>query len=161
MTDHKNLMFINMDSNSIVVRRWMALQELDFSITYIKGNTNEVADAISRLCINRKEENKFILAALHENRVFSSEHYKSLSACHNSMVGHGGLERTLRKLKQLNLHWPALRADVREFIRKCPCCQIISQIKPPVVALKCTTSTYRLMECIKVSNLYFYTLGRT
>ena len=150
MTDHKNLMFIKHDSNPMVVRWWMALQELDFSITYIKGDTNMVADALSRLCLNRKEESKYLLAALYENRTISSEHYKSISACHNSMVGHGGLERTMRKLKQLKLHWEAMRADVREFIRKCPCCQKMSQIKPPVVSLKYTTSTYRPMECLNI-----------
>ena len=150
MTDHKNLMFIKLDSNPMVVRWWMALQELDFSITYIKGDTNTVADALSRLCLNRKEENKYIMAALHENRIIVPEHYTYIAACHNSMVGHGGLERTIRKLKQLKLNWEAMRADVREFIRKCPCCQKMSQVKPPVVSLKYTTSTYRPMECINI-----------
>ena len=150
LTDHKNLMFIKHDSNPMVVRWWMALQELDFSITYIKGDTNIVADALSRLCPNRKEECKYVLAAIYENRTISPEHYKYISACHNSMVGHGGLERTMRKLKQLKLHWEAMRADVREFIRKCPCCQKMSQIKPPVVSLKYTTSTYRPMECLNI-----------
>jgi Integrase zinc binding domain len=123
LTDHKNLMFIKHDSNPMVVRWWMTLQELDFSIAYIKGDTNIVADALSRLCPNRKEESKYVLAAIYENRTISSEHYKCISADHNSMVGHGGLERTMRKLTQLKLHWEAMRADVREFIRKCSCCQ--------------------------------------
>ena len=133
-TDHKNLMFIKHDSNPMVVRWWMALQELDFSIDYIKGDTNHIADALSRLCVNRKQENKYIMAALHADRVLSTEHYKAISSCLNSMLGHGGLERTVRKLKQLKLNWEAMRADVREFIRKCPCCQKMSHIKPPVAA---------------------------
>ena len=53
-TDHKNLMFIKLDSNPMVVRWWMALQELDFDIEYIPGVNNDIADALSRLCINRK-----------------------------------------------------------------------------------------------------------
>ena len=134
----------------MVVRWWMALQELDFSIDYIKGDTNHIADALSRLCVNRKQENKYIMAALHIDRVLSTEHYKAISSCHNSMLGHGGLERTVRKLKQLKLNWEAMRADVREFIRKCPCCQKMSHIKPPVTAYTYTTSTYRPMECLNM-----------
>ena len=149
-TDHKNLMFIKTDSNPMVVRWWMALQELDFSIEYIKGDTNSVADALSRLCLNRKEENKYIMAALHVDKVISTEHYKAISSCHNSMIGHGGLERTIRKLKTLKFNWEAMRGDVREFIRKCPCCQKMSQVKPPVNAYKYTTSTYRPMECLNM-----------
>ena len=149
-TDHKNLMFIKMDSNPMVVRWWMALQELDFTIEYIKGDTNSVADALSRLCLNRKEESKYIMAALHVDKVISTEHYKAISSCHNTMIGHGGLERTMRKLKTLKLNWEAMRADVREFIRKCPCCQKMSQVKPPVNAIKYTTSTYRPMECLNM-----------
>ena len=102
----------------MVVRWWMVLQELDVSIDYIKGDTNHIADALSRLCVNRKQENKYIMAAIHIDRVLSTEHYKAISSCYNSMLGHGGLERTIRKVKQFNLNWEAMRADVREFFRK-------------------------------------------
>ena len=106
-TDHKNLMFIKHDSKTMVVRWWMALQELDFSIDK-KGDTNHIADALSRLCLNRKQEDKYIMAALHVDKVLSTEHYKAISSCHNSMLGHGGLERTIRKLKQLKFNWEAM-----------------------------------------------------
>ena len=74
------------------MNRPMALQELDFTIDYINGDENHIADALSRFCLNRKEENKHIMAALHVDRVLTTEHYKSISSCHNSMMGHGGLE---------------------------------------------------------------------
>ena len=38
----------------MVVRWWMALQELDFEIKFIAGSENSIADALSRLCINNK-----------------------------------------------------------------------------------------------------------
>jgi transposase InsO family protein len=56
----------------------------------------------------------------------------------------------MRKLKTLKFNWEAMRGDVREFITKCPCCQKMSQVKPPVNAYKYITSTYRPMECLNM-----------
>ena len=45
--------------------------------------------------------------------------------CHNHVIGHGGVERTLTKLSQLvpkELHWHNMRKDVCTFRRQCPCC---------------------------------------
>jgi transposase InsO family protein len=48
-TDHRNLTYLN-ESASPKVRRWkMLIAEFDFSIEYIKGEDNIVADAQSRL----------------------------------------------------------------------------------------------------------------
>jgi hypothetical protein len=154
LTDHKNLMFIKMDSNPMVVRWWMALQELDFEIEYIKGDQNEIADALSRLCINRKENApRGVVSAILPTNPISQEHYSAIAACHNTMVGHSGVERTIKKLKSLKLNWPYMRQNVWTFIQDCPCCQKMSHLRPPVNALKYTTSTYRPMECLNIDFL--------
>ena len=151
LTDHKNLMFIKLDSNPMVVRWWMALQELHFTIRYIKGEENEIADALSRLCLNRKANAPIgIVSALIASKPLSTDHYSAIAACHNTMVGHGGVERTMKKLKSIKINWPYMRRDVWTFIQECPCCQKMSQVRPPVTALKYTTSTYRPMECINI-----------
>ena len=49
-TDHKNLTYMKSTPSSIVGRWSMALQELDYTIAYVRGSENTVADAISRLC---------------------------------------------------------------------------------------------------------------
>ena len=46
-------MFLEKDKNEMVGRWRMALQELEYTIGYIPGKQNEIADAMSRLCINR------------------------------------------------------------------------------------------------------------
>ena len=46
-------MFLKTDSNAMVIRWWMAIQELDFKTKFTAGTTNSIADALSRLCINR------------------------------------------------------------------------------------------------------------
>jgi hypothetical protein len=153
LTDHKNLTFIKENSNPMVVRWYTALQELDYDIKYVAGADNIIADAMSRLCTNNKPPDQptiSLLSALHSPAVISDENYVTISRCHNEIVGHGGAERTLRKIKDLKLSWPSMRADIKQYIRECPCCQKMSQIKTPINVLKFTTSTYRPMECLNI-----------
>ena len=150
-TDHKNLMFLKHDSNPMVLRWWTAIQELDFKVKFIAGNTNNIADALSRLCINLKENApKITVSALIPKTPITTEHYKAIALCHNSMVGHSGVERTIRKLKQRKLQWLNMRKDVITFIEQCPCCQKMSHIKVPINAIRYTTSTYKSMECLNI-----------
>ena len=86
----------------MIVRWHLALQELDFNIEFIRGTDNIIADAMSRLCINNKPDiTKSVLTALHGPYVINNENYTKIESVHNSMVGHGGVERTLRKLQDL------------------------------------------------------------
>ena len=129
----------------------MALQELDFNIKFIAGSENSVADALSRLCINNKIGTaKNIVSAIIDSKPLTADHYASIAQCHNSMVGHSGVDKTVKRLKLLKLKWPDMRTDVWTFIQNCPCCQKMSQIRPPINALKYTTSTYRAMECLNI-----------
>ena len=151
LTDHKNLTFIKQASNPMIVRWHLALQELDFQILFVPGVDNVIADAMSRLCINNKPEvPTAILAAIDGPYVINNDNYKTIESVHNAMVGHGGVERTLRKLQDLKLTWKNMRLDVKTYIRECPCCQKMSQIKIPITAYKYTTSTYRPMECLNI-----------
>ena len=47
-TDHKNLTFLNRPPSEKVMRWRLAVQEFDFSVAYIKGEKNNVADGLSR-----------------------------------------------------------------------------------------------------------------
>ena len=153
-TDHKNLMFLKHDSNAMVIRWWTAIQELDFDVKFIAGNTNNIADALSRLCTNLKDNApKITVSALLPKIPITTEHYKAIADCHNSMVGHSGVERTVRKLKQRKLNWQNMRKDVITFIEQCPCCQKMSYIKVPINAIRYTTSTYKSMECVNIDFL--------
>ena len=152
LTDHKNLTFLKLGSNPMVVRWHLALQELDFSIEYVKGVDNAIADAMSRLCPNNSppKVETAILSAIDASYVLTPEAYTNISKCHNEVIGHGGVNRTLRHLNKLKLHWRHMRLDVKTFIRECPCCQKMSQVKININAHKFVTSTYRPMECLNI-----------
>jgi hypothetical protein len=152
MTDHKNLTFIKQESNPMVVRWGLALQELDFDLIYVKGSENAIADAMSRLCSSHKPPklSTSISSAIDGSYILSSEAYSHIDKVHNGINGHGGVERTISKLSDLKLSWKNMRLDVKTFIRECPCCQKMSQIKVPINAYKYITSTYRPMECLNI-----------
>jgi hypothetical protein len=145
LTDHKNLTFIKQGSKPMVVRWHLALQGLDFTLEYVKGVENTIADAMSRLCINNTPPKieTAIMSAIQRTYLLSNEAFNHIEKCHNTFNGHGGVKRTMHKLNLLKLRWPNMRLDVKTFIRECPCCQKMSQIKVPIQAYKYATLTYR------------------
>lgn len=75
-----------------------------------------------------------------------------LSRVHNSEVGHHGEATMLQKLAELNHYWPYMRGHVHMFVRDCPMCQKMSQIKHAVVAGHFTTASYQPMERLNIDH---------
>ena len=156
-TDHKNLLFIRENSNPMIVRWYMALMEFDFKIEFIAGSDNDIADSMSRLCRNNmidspreySEEHIYSSSIIEKFRL-SPLVYKKIGKMHNSIVGHFGLERTLKRFKDTKDVWQFQRQHIRYFIDHCPCCQKMSMLKIPIHAHHFTTSTYTPMECLNI-----------
>ena len=124
----------------MIIRWKIAIQEYDFMIEHIPGKDNIVADGFSRLVSNSLatlvqvdiEEQKYYLYPLTSDTCQTPEHIRLLlSRTHNSKVGHGGLERTMSKVRTIcaaeNRTEPInLRSHVQNFIKKCPRCQKMS-----------------------------------
>jgi len=154
-TDHKNLTFLHKTHTGKVERWKMAIQEYDFDMEFIPGQYNIVADILSR--IPRLSPNDPIiheLNLLEHDHVIPQDKYKLISKVHNTAVGHHGVDRTINKL-QANYpnetkDWQCLRENVKNFIRQCPCCQKMSQLKIPIHAAHFTTATYSIMERVSV-----------
>jgi RNase H-like domain found in reverse transcriptase len=108
-TDHKNLLFIHEDSNPMIVRWFMALSQYSYEIEYISGNDNGIADSMSRLCRNYMTDlphvyNKtdILCSNIIEKFKLTTFQYKTISSLHNSKVGHFGLDRTMKRLNDIN-----------------------------------------------------------
>ena len=108
-TDHRNLLFITEASNPMIVRWYIALSEFSFTLEFIPGVDNYIADSLSRLYRNNTIDSpkgyspEYILSALHiESYEPSSSQYSKIGMLHNTVVGHFGLERTLKRFKDLN-----------------------------------------------------------
>ena len=138
----------------------MAIQEFDYTREFTLGVNNPIADTMSRLCPNLmiQEPDLYdetdILCAFTEKVILNSSEYQVISPVHNSLVGHSGLERTVKrltfKLQSLKTSWKFLRQKVKRFIALCPCCQKMSQLKIPIAAQPFTVSSYSPMECLNI-----------
>jgi transposase InsO family protein len=156
-TDHRNLLYISQNSNPMIVRWYMALSEYSFDLEYIKGENNNVADTMSRLCYNNMKNSpteysqpEIFQTSIIDKFSLTEYQYKTIASLHNSHVGHFGLERTLKRLKDVGKTWEFQRQHVRYFIDHCPCCQKMSLLKIPIHAHAFTTSTYTPMECLNI-----------
>jgi transposase InsO family protein len=112
---------------------------------------------MSRLCrdnmIDYPQEyspETIMAANILEKFKLTREQNHTIGKFHNSKVGHFGLERTLKRLKDSNQTLQFQRQHVRWFIDHCPCCQMMSMLKVPIHAHGFSTSTYTPMECLKV-----------
>ncbi len=146
-TDHANLTFIK-DSGSEKVRRWkLFIQDYNFDIEHIRGEDNIAADAFSRLVIDTTDEEH--LLNLTQESIIPQNIYKAIGKCHNSTVGHHGVRRTIEKLRTTGFKTKYLPEYVKLFVRRCPACQKMSQIKPVIETIPFTTAAYGPM--IKIS----------
>jgi hypothetical protein len=91
-----------------MVIRWdIALQELDYTVDFLSGSKNVIADTMSHLCLNLIELPDIeTIAALENFKEIAEDKIKPLTQCHNSIIGHGGTDRKLSNLQQLGHNWP-------------------------------------------------------
>ena len=120
----------------MIVRWYMALSEFSFTLEFIYGVYNDVADSLSSMFDSPKEYSpEYILSALHiESYEPSPSQYSKIGMLHNTVVGHYGLERILKRFKELKDTWKYQRQHVRYFIDHCSCCQKMNMLKIPIHA---------------------------
>jgi transposase InsO family protein len=148
------------------VNRWKSqIQHFNFDIEYIPGDENFVADGFSRL-VESNQNNKNVTVndenddeihllnvIVNEEKKLSQENYTKISKVHNSYAGHHGVERTLNKLVTANQTWPKMREHIKQFIKKCPCCQKMSVLKIPIHTHPFTTAAYEPMQRLNIDSI--------
>jgi transposase InsO family protein len=159
-TDHRNLIYIGSDTSSAKVQRWkLFMQDYDFDVEHIAGESNTVADGLSRFVFRSYKEEQVphsapqLLAAVTRIVKVTPDQRKLIEATHNATVGHHGVERTLYKLHSQGHSWVGMRSHVREFIQNCPTCQKLNFERPPVVAEPFTLATYKPHELLYVDTI--------
>ena len=147
-TDHLNLQKLSIQCGlNVKVTRWFqAIQDYDMEVKHIPGIENVIADALSRAVARTELDTNQILMLKIADENVSTKHWKAIQACHNTTVGHGGVERTLRKLRYNGLKWPKQRAEIRKYVQSCPCCQKMQQFKPVIVANRQLLSAFQPMQ---------------
>ena len=169
-TDHMNLTYIKQNPTSMVAQWFIAMQQLDFTVHFVKGSDNELADALSRLCPNLTQIAMTLTITNDGDNSSFSASSSSISAltviepptdeqnvyiqmCHNAIVGHNGVDRTLTRLFSLNQAWKNMKQHVRSFIRNCPCCQKLSTVDPKINSEHFSTSTHAIFDTFNIDYL--------
>ena len=171
LTDHQNLTRLRADhSTNKMVKRWfLVYQEYDIKEwKYVKGEDNMVPDQFSRLCPELEDVHPASLLCQLTGYEVPAEHWDTIAKFHNSGIkgtvpnaddngtqmgcpgGHGGVERTLRQLDAAGLQWQHRKKHVRRFIKMCPCCQKMDQMKRVIHSYPFTLSTYGLWNTVSV-----------
>ena len=118
-TDHYNLQFWDKESASKKVERWrVALSEYSFTVEYVKGTKNVVADAMSRL---------MVMAPVAKSTRLRGN--KLIKLYHGGTNGHFGVNRTVANIRESGNNYVGLVKDVNAFIASCPICQKTSDKK--------------------------------
>jgi transposase InsO family protein len=157
-TDSRGFRFMRNDSNPMVYRWLVDVQEYDFKLEDILGVDNPVADGFSRLVANNMTPS--LIASLLPPEPIPEYLHILIGKVHNGVSGHHGVERTVRmlttptsknsKVTLLTEKVPFLRSHVKQYIKLCACCQKMSMIKIPIHAHPFTTSRYYPMECLNI-----------
>ena len=146
-----------------MVARWfIAMQELDFTVHFVKGTDNELADALSRLYPNLSEialpltirydgdrssssssSSSSTVSALTVIEPSTDEQNVYIQMCHNAIVG-------LTRLFSLNQVRKNMKQHVRSFIRSCPCCQKLSAVDARISAAHFSTSTHAIFDTLNI-----------
>ncbi len=144
------------------MKRWkLAIQGFDFKVEHIRGVDNIEADAFSRL-VPFPEEMKNRLNSMRQfkhNETLDDPQplpkhiYSQIEAVHGGKLGHGGVQRTLNLLEKQNKSWKGMRKNVTSFIKRCPCCQKMSQIKPLIHTKPFVLAAYEPMERICIDTI--------
>ncbi|NJL81556.1 MAG: hypothetical protein HC917_27420 [Richelia sp. SM2_1_7] len=138
-TDHANLKYLN--TNTPKVTRWkLAIQEFDFVLDDVRGPDNVPADTLSRLSEEEEKVENHIVATVmssegHDLPNSAKEFkipdtlYKMIALAHNELVGHAGIELTLKRVQALNQdhRYTQVYACVKKFVRECPVCQKVAR----------------------------------
>jgi hypothetical protein len=90
------------------------------------------------------------VSALKEIEPPTEEQIEHITMCHNAIVGHSGVDRTLTRLFSLQQVWKNMKQHVRTFIQNCACCQKMSAKDPKIHASHFATSNYAIFDTLNI-----------
>ena len=130
----------------------MAFQEYDIlSWDYREGDDNVIPDTLSRLCPREPEAEQLPTLLFHmTGQEIPSDKWDTIKQVHSAETGHGGVTRTMQKLIDKGHTWENMRTHVRQFVKVCPCCQKMDQMKKVIHSYPFTVSSYGLWDTVSV-----------
>ena len=110
-----------------------------------------VPDALSRLCENIMppkaavaSSSLGILAVMESTFHIPDAIFRVIAKVHNSAVGHHGLQMCKKRLKAQGYNFTDRM--ITQFIRQCPCCQVMNRLRIPIRTHPFTCASYNPFE---------------
>jgi len=117
----------------------------------VDSNGDVTADGVSRRVLSGEPLQPAPHHALQEGAIqYDLTELGHMLKVHNHVMGHHGVERTLNLLTKSGVHWAGMRRHVHQFVKNCPYCQRIRDIKIAINASAFTTATYSPMDRINM-----------
>ena len=141
--------------------RELYLLDKDFYLCHVPGKEvhQYVPDALSRLCENHMLSNESekpahkrhqaFLASIEPKHRIPDAVFKQIAAVHNSMVGHWGLQKCREFLNDPTI----TDRTITQFIRQCPCCQVMSRLKILIKTHPFTCASYNPFESLHIDHI--------
>ena len=82
-------------------------------------------------------------------QVIPEEQYRRIAAVHNSNLGHWGLAMTKKRLNDPSV----TDRMISEFIRQCPCCQVMSRLRILIKTHPFTCASYNPFEVLHLDHI--------
>ena len=77
-----------------------------------------------------------------------------IQAVHNAHMGHHGVERTMNLLQAgPHIQWKGMRADVKQFIRECACCQFMNTLELTQSVAPFNVSAFYPMDRLNIDHI--------
>ena len=158
--DHKNLTYLNVTLTKKVLRWKLYLQDKDFYLCHVPGKevNQGVPDALSRLCENMmparqdkedRQQRAVTLSVLQPRQTIPEDKFRRIAKVQNSSVGHWGHALTKRRLNDLSV----TDRMITEFIRQCPCCQVMSRMHIQIKTHPFTCASYNPFEVLHLDHI--------
>ena len=119
-----------------------------------------VDPTMEREVFNAMAENKYCplvretFLALGEFKIaLSPQRKRQIQNCHNNTCGHNGVDATVDRLKRQGLSWKYMRSEVRQFIKLCPNCQKMNQLRIPIHTSPFVLSAHAPMQRISMDTI--------
>ena len=135
------------------VQRWkLYLQDKDFYLCHVPGK--EVHLCENHMLSNESEKpahkrHQTFLASIEPKHRIPDAVFKQIAAVHNSMVGHWGLQKCREFLNDPTI----TDRTITQFIRQCPCCQVMSRLKILIKTHPFTCASYNPFESLHIDHI--------
>ena len=111
-------------------------------------------DSVRIICLPRQSWHLHRMAfwpRLNPLSIIPNPVFRAIAGVHNSEVGHHGLQMCKKRLKVKGFNFTDRM--IKQFIRQCPCCQVMNRLRIPIRTHPFTCASYNPFEVLHLDHI--------